>query len=534
MRPTICDDIDSLLTSPPGEDLTEDDMKILRPFALKVDEHMSGQTFEKLAFAFPDSRLSTWKTIQSRVARLSGFEPQLYDCCIDSCCAFTGPHAAKAECPYCHAPRYNAQGKPQKVFVYLPVTPRLKVFLANEKTARAMLYRAKEHVHKPGTITDVMDSRSYRNLLNKKVVVDGQELEHKYFEDDRDVALGLSTDGFAPFKRRTKTAWPLILFNYNLPPDVRNHLEHILSLGVIPGPKKPVDFDSFLWPFVQEMLHLAVGVHAFDAVTDSFFALRAHLIRVFGDIPAISMVMRMKGHNGVCPCRMCSIAAVRIPDARATTHYVPLNRSNHPDVLSDPEAVRIYDPTALPRRSHDEFMAQAREVQYASSGAESDRLAGIKGVPVLSALSSLSFPDSFPYDFMHLIWENVVKNLMQLWAGTYKDLDQGSQQYQLRTSVWEEVGKAGADAGGTIPYVFGPRPPNVASDKISWTADTRAFWFQYIAPVLLRGRFVQNKYYDHLVHLVRLVNMCLQFEITEAQVEEVRQGFIEWVKKYEE
>ncbi|KAI0686435.1 hypothetical protein C8T65DRAFT_567901 [Cerioporus squamosus] len=135
---------------------------------------------------------------------------------------------------------------------------------------------------------------------------------------------------------------------------------------------------------------------------------------------------------------------------------------------------------------------------------------------------------------MHLIWENVVKNLMQLWAGTYKDLDEGSQEYQIRTSVWEEVGKASANAGSTIPYVFGPRPPNVASDKISWTADTRAFWFQYIAPVLLRGRFLQTKYYDHLVQLVRLVTMCLQFEITEAEVEEVRQGFIEWVKKYED
>jgi hypothetical protein len=29
---------------------------------------------------------------------------------------------------------------------------------------------------------------------------------------------------------------------------------------------------------------------------------------------------------------------------------------------------------------------------------------GIKGVPLLSALGSLRFPQSFPYDFMHLIW----------------------------------------------------------------------------------------------------------------------------------
>ena len=540
MYEDMLDSIPVVLTSTrqlEGDDLTEEDLRLLRPFALKVDEHMSGKTFEKLAFAFPDSKLSTWKQIQSRVARLSGFEPQLYDCCIDSCCAFTGPHASKQSCPYCHAPRYNARGKARKHFVYLPITPRLKAFLGNKETARTMLYRAREHVHTPGTITDVMDSRSYRRLLTKNVVVDGKRLPHKYLDDDRDFALGLSTDGFAPFKRRTKTAWPLILFNYNLPPDIRTHLENILGLGVVPGPKKPVDFDSFLWPFVQEMLRLSVGVHAYDALSECFFALRAYLIRVFGDIPAISMVMRMKGHNGSCPCRMCSIQAIRIPDSRATTHYVPLDRSNHPEVLVDPDAVHTYNAAALPKRSHDEFMAQAREVQYAPSGAESDRLAksyGIKGIPVLSALSSLSFPDSFPYDFMHLIWENVVKNLMNLWAGTYKDLDKGSEEYQIRGPIWEEVGKASLESGPSIPYVFGPRPPNVASDKISWTADTRSFWFQYVAPVLLRGRFLHDKYYDHFIHLVRLINMCLQFEITEEEVDEIREGFILWVEKYEE
>ncbi|KAI0659177.1 hypothetical protein C8Q70DRAFT_916325 [Cubamyces menziesii] len=134
---------------------------------------------------------------------------------------------------------------------------------------------------------------------------------------------------------------------------------------------------------------------------------------------------------------------------------------------------------------------------------------------------------------MHLLWENVVKNLMQLWTGTYKDLDEGNEQYQLATAVWEEIGSASAASGDSIPYVFGPRPPNVANDKTSWTADTRSFWTLYVAPVLLRGRFLQNKYYDHFVELTRLISLCLQFEITTAEVEDVRTGFIKWVQTYE-
>ncbi|PIL25594.1 hypothetical protein GSI_11342 [Ganoderma sinense ZZ0214-1] len=458
-----------------GEDLTEDDMRILRPFSLKVDTHVSGNT-------------PSWK--------------------------------------------------PRKVFVYLPIIPRLKVFLASKPMAKEMKYRAEEQAkHTPGVIRDVTDSENYRALLDKHVTVDGKSLAHKYFDDARDVALGLSTDGFAPFKRRTKTAWPLILFNYNLRPDIRTHLDNILGLGVIPGPKKPVDFDSFLWPAVHEFLRLSVGVYAYDALSNAFFALRAYLILIFGDILAVSMVMRMKGHNGACPCRMCEIRGVRIPDFRNPIHYVPLDRARHPHVLGDPEAIQMYDPSHLPLRTHSNFMTQAKEVQFAPSESESERLAklyGIKGTPILSALSSLSFPSSFPYDFMHLIWENVVKNLMLLWTGKYKDLDEGSENYQFSSAVWDAIGSATADSGNSLPYIFGPRPPNVATDKVSWTADTRSFWTQYIAPVLLRGRFLHDKYYDHFVELVRLINICLGFDITTAQVNDVRSGFIKWVQKYED
>ncbi|KAI0659178.1 hypothetical protein C8Q70DRAFT_1045390 [Cubamyces menziesii] len=184
----------------------ESDLEILRPFALKVETNMPGTTFAKLPYAFPRSHIGSWKTIQSRVAQLSGFEPQLYHCCVNSCCAFTGPHADSQVCPYCKADRYDPNGRPRKLFVYLPVIPRLKAYLANLDMAKKMQYRAKEHIHEPGVIKDVMDSEHYRALLAKAVTVDGKVLNHKFFEDIRDVALGLSTDGFAPCYSRSEEA----------------------------------------------------------------------------------------------------------------------------------------------------------------------------------------------------------------------------------------------------------------------------------------------------------------------------------------
>ena len=114
----------------------------------------------------------------------------------------------------------------------------------------------------PDRTTDVFFNGTNYNTLRKiHVTLGGEKQSHKYFEDPRDIALGLSTDGFAPFKRQKHTCWPLILFNYNLPPEIRFLIQHIvICVGVIPGPKKPKDFDSFLWLIVEELLELSSGV----------------------------------------------------------------------------------------------------------------------------------------------------------------------------------------------------------------------------------------------------------------------------------
>jgi hypothetical protein len=111
------------------------------------------------------------------------------------------------------------------------------------------------------------------------VTANGKTYPHRYFSDHRDIALGLSLDGFAPFKRRSNSAWPVILFNYNLPPDLRTHLDHILCYGIIPGPKSVKDVDSFLVPLYEELAELSEGVDGvLDLTAKEFFVLRAYLI----------------------------------------------------------------------------------------------------------------------------------------------------------------------------------------------------------------------------------------------------------------
>ena len=240
--------------------------------------------------------------------------------------------------------------------------------------------------------------------------------------------------------------------------------------------------------------------------------------------------MRMKGHNAISPCRMCNIQGVRIPSSRITTHYVPLNRDQFSGVNPG------YQADSLPLRNHNTFLKQAVEVQTASTTTASEKLAtkyGIKGLPLLTALSSLSFPLSFPYDFMHLIWSNLIVNLVHLWTGQFKNLDHDDQDYVLMPTVWQAIGEATFNAGKTIPAAFGSRVPNIASEKAHMIAETYSIWTLYIAPTLLKGRFRNQRYYKHFIQLVELLMVCFEFEISQEDVDSLETGFQSWVMGYE-
>ena len=60
---------------------------------------------------------------------------------------------------------------------------------------------------------------------------------------------------------------------------------------------------------------------------------------------------------------------------------------------------------------------------------------GMIGVSSLATLSSMSFPDCFPHEFMHLAIENVLKGLVTLWTCDYKGLDDGLEDYRLSSTV---------------------------------------------------------------------------------------------------
>jgi hypothetical protein len=114
-----------------------------------------------------------------------------------------------------------------------------------------------------------------------------------------------------------------------------------------------------------------------------------------------------------------------------------------------------------------------------------------------------------------------------------KWLDQGTETYEISKHVWQAIGEATAVSGSKIPSAYGVRVPNIVKDRSYYSAEMWSFWTLDIGPVLLRRHFQHQKYFTHFVRLVRLLNVCLQFEITDEETDGLRQGFAQWVMDYE-
>ena len=147
-------------------------------------------------------------------------------------------------------------------------------------------------------------------------------------------------------------------------------------------------------------------------------------------------------------------------------------------------------------------MKQANDIEMVPNNATHEQLAkehGIKGIPVLCSISSIFFPSSFPFDFMHRIWENLIPNLIDFWTGEFKNLDHTDEGYFIKPHIWNEIGAAKAACSATIPAAFGAPVPNIATKWSQMSTEMYANWMLYIAPIVLHRRFKSPQYYQHFM-----------------------------------
>jgi hypothetical protein len=90
---------------------------------------------------------------------------------------------------------------------------------------------------------------------------------------------------------------------------------------------------------------------------------------------------------------------------------------------------------------------------------------------------------------MHLIWENLIPNLIKFWTGAFKDMSHEGKEYVIEENAWKEIGAATVACGATIPSAFGAPVPNIVTKWYTMSAEMYANWTLFIAPIVLRRRF---------------------------------------------
>ncbi|CUA72704.1 Type III restriction-modification system EcoP15I enzyme mod [Rhizoctonia solani] len=450
------------------------DRNVLRLLATRLRTHFSRQTYNDLRYGVCEeldlpSEFVAWR----RLRILSGLESCAYDCC---------------------EARYQLNGTARRVFRYTPLIPQLRALFQDAEMAKKLNYRVEaEQKREPNKIFDVFDAEHYCSL---RETVLNPDTGYHFFDNPQDIALGLSTDGFTLFKRRRRghsTAWPLILINYNLHARIRNRLENVICVGVIPGPKQCKDLNSFLVPLLYELLELESGVDCPAPPTPDReghnFVFRAFLIMILGDIPAVAKLLMMKGHNALKPCRTCMIEGVICYLEHNSVYYVPMADPH------DENIVLTYNDLQL--RTHQSFLDQLDEIESARTKTARGKLAtkyGLNARSIFTQLRSIDLATCAPYDAMHLLFENLVPNMIKHWTGQFKGLGQGTGNYEIDPREWAGVGLKTVGIRRTVPSAFVSVMHDIAQDGNLFTAELYAFWIQYVAPVVLKDVLPQEYY----------------------------------------
>ena len=113
---------------------------MLQMFSLKVEDGLSEETWAKIMYTYNCHNIPSLKVTRVRVEFLAAYRPVVYDCCINSCICYVGPHKVKTHCHYCKEPHKNSNSHTQKSFTYSPIIPWLKAYFKNLAMIKKLRY----------------------------------------------------------------------------------------------------------------------------------------------------------------------------------------------------------------------------------------------------------------------------------------------------------------------------------------------------------------------------------------------------------
>ena len=219
-----------------------------------VDVYNTAQASQILR-RHPEDNLPSYDQRKKILAEVTGVGSVVHPMCRNSCVALTGPFMDLDHCPKCGEPkRCPISGKYQQEFHTMPIGPILQALSGRDpQSARRFEYRRS----KTREIIDKLLRSNFGNLPTYDDFFHGSE----YLENVRngnitndDIVLMFSIDGAQLYAHKASDCWIYIWVIMDFSPEERYKKDFVIPGGFIPGPKKPKNLDSFLFP---GLYHLA-------------------------------------------------------------------------------------------------------------------------------------------------------------------------------------------------------------------------------------------------------------------------------------
>ncbi|TFK64920.1 hypothetical protein BDN72DRAFT_773971 [Pluteus cervinus] len=480
--------------------------------------------------------------VNKRIEELTGVSEVRIDMCPNSCYAFTGELKDATTCPSCGASRWKGDNKsPAQQFHIIPAGPQIQALYRSPDGARAMQYRhdITTKILKELEATEEEGVDLYEDIYHGIDYIN--DIKSGKMKEE-DVPVLFSIDGAQLYRDKTSNCWFFIWIILGLSPDKRYKKRYVLPGGFIPGPAKPKNVESFMFPALRHLAALQKdGLQVYDYLLRKTKTIYPHLRFGTADTVAIPILTGHVGHGGQLGCRVfCGLIGRR--KFKGTVYYpVALRPKNctqhiegtmHPDTnLADHVNTQTHEfirniQTLLTATDHNDYTTKRKQT-------------GIVKPTLFLGMSpnhTHTLPKCFPPDLMHLFALNVPSLFLELWRGILradKSKIEDCDHAFLVGDDWKEHGALVASMRPHLPTSFGrtPRDPALKINS-GYKAWEFMLYIWSLGPAVFRP-YIPEPYYSHFCRLVLAVRTFQQRRIKRKRIIELQAELIRWVYQYE-
>ncbi|RIA98244.1 hypothetical protein C1645_731794 [Glomus cerebriforme] len=255
-----------------------------------------------------------------------------------------------------------------------------------------------------------------------------------------------------------------------------------------------------------KFLAASAGVTCYDAVLQETFILRSHILSCSSDIPALSKVICLSGHNAYYGCHFYYLCEIYSSTAKHI--YFPLQPPRGYNGTN-------YNPNNLPMRSYTSYLQDIEAVE--NRGRVRNRIIheqGVNGHSILLELQSIDFPTSFSIDIMHALFENIAPHMFRHFNEKFFNNEElNDTNYKISSDSWNEITKIIEQNRKNMPMGFGRPPINILKYHSAFKAEDWYNWIVLYSLPLLHN-YLPIRHINGWARFVRMTQLCLELTIS--------------------